>query len=373
MNRDFLKPKLVGPRFDDHGLPLEFLKDFAALEEMVVEVAKWKWKQDNPSRERVPRSFSQGLELKLAQVEDGSAIAAIVLGSSLLAQNPSPEDIRYFELGRDTIIQTVAAADGQQTDLPLPPKLLGFFDRFGRSLRDGERMEFSIGTGLALAALTSETRKRLVKASQVEEWTESLMLRGSVCAVDRNRMCFELKLYDGSVVKGPLNPQHLDAVLLALNGYREEMKVLVQGLVRKDRLDRLKSIEAVEHISALDPLDVATRLEDLSALEDGWLEGNGKALERGGLSWLMSAFDRWFASDVDLPHLYPTAEGGVRAEWSIGRWEASLDIDLSARSAVYHALHLDTQECRVWEGVLNAAAGWSDLCRELRGLERNAS
>ena len=35
MNQEFLRPRLVGRRFDEHTLPLDILKDFSALEEML--------------------------------------------------------------------------------------------------------------------------------------------------------------------------------------------------------------------------------------------------------------------------------------------------------------------------------------------------
>ncbi len=79
MNQEFLKPRLDGARFDEHSIPLELLKDFAALEEMLIEVAKWKFRQAHPDSKRIQRNFSKGLELHLAGVEDGSAIPTIVL------------------------------------------------------------------------------------------------------------------------------------------------------------------------------------------------------------------------------------------------------------------------------------------------------
>jgi len=39
MYLEFLRPRLVGRRFDEHSLPLDIRKDFAALEEKLVEVA----------------------------------------------------------------------------------------------------------------------------------------------------------------------------------------------------------------------------------------------------------------------------------------------------------------------------------------------
>ena len=82
VKQDFLKPKLDGERFLDHTVPLELLKDFSALEEMLVEVAKWKYRQAHPDRVRIQRNFAKGLELQLAGVEDGSAKLAIVIAFS---------------------------------------------------------------------------------------------------------------------------------------------------------------------------------------------------------------------------------------------------------------------------------------------------
>ena len=75
----FLRPRLTGRRFEGHAIPLEFLKDLAVLEEMIVEVAKWRFLEKNPDRTRSPRGFTKGIELKLTGVEDGSAIAVISL------------------------------------------------------------------------------------------------------------------------------------------------------------------------------------------------------------------------------------------------------------------------------------------------------
>ena len=36
----FIQPRFVGPRFDEHTLPLSAAKDLAAYEELIVELAK---------------------------------------------------------------------------------------------------------------------------------------------------------------------------------------------------------------------------------------------------------------------------------------------------------------------------------------------
>ena len=57
MNQEFLKPRLDGERFNEHSIPLELLKDFAALEEMLIEVAKWKFRQAHPDSKHIRRVF----------------------------------------------------------------------------------------------------------------------------------------------------------------------------------------------------------------------------------------------------------------------------------------------------------------------------
>ncbi|MXY47133.1 MAG: hypothetical protein F4Y44_09140, partial [Chloroflexi bacterium] len=68
-SKEFLRPRLQGRRFDDGGIPLEFLSDLAALQEMVLEVAKWRFLERNPERQRSPRGFTKDVHLKLTGLE----------------------------------------------------------------------------------------------------------------------------------------------------------------------------------------------------------------------------------------------------------------------------------------------------------------
>src|SRR5689334_2747493 len=88
--------------------------------------------------------------------------------------------------------------------------------------------------------------------------------------------------------------------------------------------------------------DVAARLDALRALKDGWMEGKGKALSADGLIWLSGASQRWLAAEFSIPYLYPTAEGGVQAEWSLPPFEVSLEIDLGRRRGYWHRLNVQT-------------------------------
>lgn len=356
----------MGRRFDKHSLPLDMLKDFAALEEMLVEVAKRRYLSANPDRVRSPKGFAKGLELHLVAVEEGSAIPVIALMFSTLFP---PADADYFEQAKEQIVEAIAAAEqGQPPDLP--PELLRYFDRFGRGLREGEAMEFDRQTGQK-ASLTPDTRERLLRASQAEQWTEEVTLKGRIPEVDQADHSFELELRDGAKLKAPLLDLYLDTVLNTTGGYRDGVLVAVKGVIQRDRADRCKGFESVEHITQLDPLDIETRIEELAQLRNGWLDGKGQAPERSALERLVQAFDEHYAPDLPLPYLYPTAEGGVQAEWTLPLWEVSLEIDLPTLAAHYQALHLKTGESRDLDLTLSGedSAGWMALNAAFKALQ----
>lgn len=143
----FLTPRLVGDRFADHAIPLEILKDLAALEEMILEVAKWRYLQEHPGRKRSPRGFIDDVSLKLTAIESGSACVRIEAVFEMPKLFPPetlpPEHFEYFVKARDSIIDAVDAAEhGEVITHHLPDFLLGYFDRIGRGLRDAESIEF---------------------------------------------------------------------------------------------------------------------------------------------------------------------------------------------------------------------------------------
>jgi len=365
----FLRPRLIGERFEGHSIPLEVLKDLAVLEEMIVEVAKTEFLKDHPQRRRSPRRFTEGIALKLTAIEEGSAVPVIslVIAAPLLFP---PEYQLYFERARDAVVNAIGAAEQNQSITAfLPEKSLGYFDRLGRSLRDGEAIEFSTPTRQDPTRLTKETRRKLVLASsRVKELTEETVERGSIPEVDQDDMTFELQLIDGRKVNAPMTAQHLETILEAFNAYRAGARVLMQGVGRFNRNEKLVGFESVEHISLLDPRDVPARLDELRLLRDGWFEGSGSAPASAGLDWLSDKFARDYPEDLPLPFVYPTPEGGIRLEWAPGSHDVTLDIDLTKREARLHALDLNSDEEREDDLNLDEPAEWARLIEHIQQI-----
>lgn len=366
MEQKFLEPKLNGERFQGHTVPLELLKDFSALQEMLVEVAKWEFRKDHPKRERIPRNFMDGVDLHLTAVEDGSAKLVICLVFSSLF--PTSGNLKYFENARTDIVEAIASAEQGSTP-HMPPNLLSYFDRFGRGLRSGESISFEHQGGQA--NLTPDVRTQLMRYAQVEEWTEEGALRVKISEVDKRHNSFEMELTDGTKLKGELGDLYEAAILEALGNYKKgrDEFLLIQGVIRKDRNNHLKSFESIEHVTPLDPLDVILRLDELAKLNDGWLDGKGRAAAKEQLTFLSRSFEAFFDADLALPYLYPTAEGGVQAEWSMNGWEVSLDIDLEKQQGEYQALNLQDNTSSDLTISLGDEEGWNQLNAALRRLK----
>lgn len=359
MKIEFIKPKLVGERFDDHTIPVEVLKDWAAFEGLLVETAKWVYLEKNPGRQRVPRGFADGFALHLSGIGAGSAVAIL---ERTCPQGGLFPDVyaEWFEQARDRIVEVIAAASaGQAVDTLLPKHLLSYFDKFGRSLRDAEKVEFSNGNGSAVI-YDARTRKTLVLRTASEYRTEE-QLRGAISELDAERETLTFKLVSGRKISGTYAKEVREQAVEALANFGESL-VLVECVVVRDQSDTPKAIENINRIDPLDPLDVPARLEALSLLSDGWLDGAGIAPSKQGLSWLGGAWLAHWPKESPLPHIYPTPEGKLQAEWSLKGFSLSLEIDLIARQALLLVARSDTGDVEREQTLnLDTAEGWMAL------------
>lgn len=375
MNRpiEFLTPRLVGKRFDDHSIPLEILKDLAALEELVTETAKWLYIKEHPGRERVPRGFTDGISIKLTDIDEGSAIPKLVLVISAVAGMTlfPPVNQEYFEKARENIINAVDAAERQGSDIAtyLPDYLLGYFDRLGRSLQDDENIEFRPSNPARPARLNKATRKTLILASsKVQEYTEEVIIKGFIPEADQGKKTFTIALPDGQRIAAPLDTIFRDDVLKAFNSYQEQQKINIKGVGRYDRHASLLRIESIEDFNFIDKLDIGERLQELAKLEDGWLDGKGKAPDRESLLWIEKVFEDNYASSLPLPYLYPTAEGGIQAEWTLNDWEISLEISLNDKHGEFQAVNVKDGQEKNAEHDLTKPESWELINKEITSI-----
>jgi len=363
---DFISPRLTGKRFDDHAIPIDLLEDFAAFEELLIQVAKFIYLEENQDRQRVPRGFTEGVSLKLSTIGEGSAIPKIILVASMLTSNPTfdifPNDnISYFEKARDRIIQTIDAAQKNNSITYIPQNLLGYFNKIGKRLKDDETIDFSPDSTTYDAKLNTNNRKKIVLSnSKNKQFTNEIVINASIPEVDKNKCSFTI-LYNDQRISADIPNEHYETILKAFNEYEQNSLVLIKGIGKFNNADRLESFESIEQLTILDPLDVTSRLEYLSKLQDGWFNSEGIAPTKDGLEWFASFFESYFDKKLPLPMIFPTIEGGIQAEWSNDKYEISLNIDLNSKTAFYQLLDVDDDETLEHKFDLNKTQDWSNL------------
>ena len=366
-SEEFLKPRLVGERFEGHAIPLEFLRDLSALEGMIVEIAKWRFRQEH-GRKRVTSGFTDGFSLALTDVEEGSAKPVIVM---LLGGMLSLTNLRYFQDARGSIADAIqAAADGKPATDYIPAEAIAYFDRLGRNLHDGEAIEFPSTNGAAPARLTKDVRRKLLLSlPDIQEVTEEIALRGRIEITNQGERKFVIKLADGTEVPGSMAGDHYDKVIEATSGYRKGSKLFLQGTGVRDRQGKLVRIETIEYSDVLDPLDINARLDEMRVLKDGWLDGVGTAPDPKGLDWLEASAQEYFTDTLPKPRIYPAPEGTISLEWSIDTRSASLEIDLGEKSGYWHVTDLSTKQST--NETLNLAdpEGWGNLAKLLTSIQ----
>ncbi len=133
----------------------------------------------------------------------------------------------------------------------------------------------------------------------------------------------------------------------------------------------------------VDRFRIRQRLDDMKTMEDGWADGMqhpknwgdglGKAPSPEGLDWLAGQMEDHYRNDLPHPYLYPTTDGGVKIEWSMGPFEAGLRVDLSTKTGKWFCVNVDTDW--VFERHLdpNNAIDWMWIVAELKWLRKEAT
>lgn len=359
MKTEFLRPRFTGVRFDEHTLPVDVARDLAAYEELVVELAKHLWLSDHPGRERVPKGFEKGFSLHFeGMVGEGSAkplLAWVASGTLALATT----HMSHFEQARDLVAECVSAsANNQPLPAKFPKNLLGYFDVFGRSLRDGEALDLPRPGTAPAAVLNPERRKALVLAAR-KVYTKDVELSGTVEETDWAKQTFRLRLKDGPAVIVPLPDAFQEAIRSA--GGKDRTVATVKGVGVFDAWERLQRVSETHHLEVLPNAALADALEELMSLEDGWHDGEGKAADKSHLAWATESLVKSYPEDLPFPLVAPTAEGGVFLEWIQKPWRVSAEILLPTHRCELQAVNVITRQTEDSELDLDHAASWPAL------------
>ena len=137
-----------------------------------------------------------------------------------------------------------------------------------------------------------------------------------------------------------------------------------------EEVERLIELRISERSS--DEMNVDYRLDELLRLcsEDGWNEGEGKALDRDKIEWLRKLLNENYSRRLPDLYLYPDEDSGIMIEWEIQRFGVSLEVDVESRKGKWICLDCekedDDEEAMETKEFKVDTKGWAWVLDDLR-------
>ncbi len=366
----FLTPKLSGSRFDDHTLPISILEDFTALEELLIEVAKGIYLEENLNRRRIPKGFSESIYLKLVSIEEGSSVAKFAIANVVTPNSPLIGEIianfTYFEKAKNKIISIIETFNTQDSIIYEDAKYLSFFNKIGKNLFDDESIDFGYNfytKESSKAILNKITRKKiLLSRKQKIEYSDTLKLYALIPSINQKENKFSIQLEDNVIIECDLTDKIRDNVFSAFNEYISKSYVALKGTGIFNGNDKILGIEEIESVDILDKFDVSLRMNSLSKLKDNWYEGTGKAPQKNLLLKFNDFFDTYFDNNLPLPAIFPTLEGNIQLEWKYNHKNIILEIELDSLFSNFYYYNDKNETDEIEKTfLLNSKEGWTIL------------
>lgn len=371
----FLQLRLVGNRFEDHAIPLDFLTGLAPLQALLVEAYKIEYLRDNVSRKRAPRDFTDSIKLKLTSLTRG--IVQFDVGTESLGNSPlSPSQENYLVLARDRLIATIQEAEkGESMEhSTLSKEMLPHFEKIANAITDSEEIHLvsppEIENGGVSARFSRHVANRLMNAASTGSDTiKHTEVRGSIPELNQASMTLQILSIDGDTIEAPVSTEYFDSALKVFNGFRRGSQADFHGIGRFDPIGRVLGFTSLSQLKIIEsPSDISLQLDTIRELEDGWLDGDGLAPSLSGIDWIESRLHRYLPADFPRPYLYPTESGGVQLEWSIESNEISIEVTLESRLGVWHQLNLQSKEDRERELNLEQSRDWEWIFRQINSM-----
>ena len=343
----FIRPVMRGKRFEDHTVPVDVLPELPVYRDFVVALAKKLFLRRHPNRQRVPKGFSERLQLTVGDIEDNCA-------TPVLLRKPADQTSQQGRLefegdvfieARDMINDTIQSV-GEGKTLPdeFPEDMLPWFKRLGAKLRKDEAIDFTKPGQSSGAHYTSATRQALLAITE-DEYEESITVEGTVTRVDTSASRFDVETEDLGTVSVDLSGQYERDILDAHRFYRSRsVRVIGSGLFAA--IGELRKVRQIETLEIEDKApDYASRLDDLATIEDDWLNGEqGKATPPELVEALRNGIPELVAAEnLPNPYIYPVIEGGLRLEWDLCAWEIEAEF-LPSGDLKAFACNLETDD-----------------------------
>lgn len=346
--------RLSGGRFDQPGLPLDSVHELERFGRIVAETAKSLWKERNQGK-NLPSGFGESVDLRLSRVLSGSVVPVVVRNRQSLTL-PGANDVLDDALHKvnDAFYSIVQS---QWSEIDLPESALKPLRRFGVSLRKNEVFRL-YGRGDHPINWTQSVRRKYLAQVDRTAIEEEGPLVGTIRGLDSTEKTFKFVVPGSDLAtSGKYSDDSTYGDLHALQRQNNDLLARLKAAYRVtsdgDLID-IANVSEVEIFVAPETPGRA-RLVELAGLPEGWLDGDeGARLDLSALEFARDLLEEISKSTIELPRIYPTAEGGVQLEWHGPEIRAELEIDPDLSFELF-ALYPNDDESLIDGGTVNEA------------------
>ena len=359
-----------GGRFTAHSAPVAALAELGALQTVLLLVARQKFKDAHPGRQRVPGGFPDAAQLHLVAIRKNCLTVSLDRPDAA-AWRPTLFDRNVFEEARDITLEALKSADVAGS-LPagFPAAALGPLGVVGRQLAEDESL---LLRGMNGTARVSQRSREWIAKMVHKPVERDVVLEGEVEEIDDAKDTFVLRTSRGKVVV-PFRAHQRTTVVEAVRD-RPIARVRVRGRLILQTMLPVEELELVDHERAADVLKLWARIDHLAQAPSGWLDGDGEPPSEQARACAREVLARLIVdySEIERPRLYPRPDGGLQAEWIIGEWAAEAVFSATAESVTLEATNgtngedraLELQGTQISADNVTAMADWlSSLAAE---------
>ena len=239
--------RFSGGIYDSCALDDRALEEVVKVMRAISDTAKARWKLSHPHRERLPRRFTDSLQVHMHEIRSGSTIVILdrspTAGQQLdLFDNELSEAVKFMGDAYD------AVSGDTEPPSALTPSLCDTYAQLGSRLPSGATLAF-VPANRRPTRINDiarvQFRRRL--PNTVDDIVDVI---GRVLAADVHRHTFQLWLSMTESVNAIFSPEQEDQITAALHEHDSiELRVRGFGRYRSDgeiyRIDRVDSIDDV--------------------------------------------------------------------------------------------------------------------------------
>lgn len=309
--------KLRGGRFDSGGFPLNALKELSRYQKIVLEVAKHLWREENSDRKNLPAGFERDHELRLMGLEDGCVVAVLDKVTPAGVLLPNPDDL-VSDAGYLVADTVDSVARGVEIPSEFPLTIFPRLAKFGTRLADDETVVLKLENGTSVD-LDTVVRQKFQEIIDQMAFVSQAQIVGQVTELDAEKHHSTFRTPNKSLIQGYFESvELLEDFLAALNELANAPVVRLACSLEDGKATGEAKILDVSSLELLVPGDhpYRSRLVELLALGDGWLDGEGDTIDVDVLEAAAQiSTDILGIKILGKPEIYPMLSGGIQLEW----------------------------------------------------------